>query len=115
MNISGILVQCRPENISEIILSIQECDFCDYHLHDDKGKIVVTIEGENTEEELKKLKQLQSFNHIITADMMYSYSEDELDGLRSDLEKEAQIPSWLNDPNVKAQDIKYNGDLKKRY
>ena len=47
--------------------------------------------------------------------MMYSYSEDELDELKTKLENTDKIPDWLNDDNVRAEDIKYHGDLKKRF
>lgn len=115
MNISGILVQTRPEKVEEVAAAIKESNLCEYHLHDKLGRIIVTIEEENTEAEIKQLKKLQSMKNIIAADMMYSHSEDELDALRDDLDNGGKIPQWLNDPNAKAEDIKYNGDLKKKY
>ena len=116
MNISSIVVQTKPEFYEELINTINESDVCEYHLKDDKGKIIVTIEGENTEEEVAKLKVLQSFPRVISAEMMFSYSEDELDGIRDNLEAtNDNVPSWLNDESVGAEDIKYNGDLKKRF
>lgn len=112
MNISGILVQVRPEYTEEVINAIKESDFGDYHMHDEKGKIVVTIEGEDVSEEIAKLNLLKKIPHVISADMMYAYSEDELDKERDKLEKGAKIPEWLNDPDAKPEDIKYNGDLR---
>ena len=47
--------------------------------------------------------------------MMNPYSEDELNTERDKLEKTDKIPDWLNDENVRAEDIKYKGDLKKRF
>ena len=55
MNISGILVQTKPENVGNVIDAINSSNCCEYHLHDEKGRIVVSIEGINTEEEIKKL------------------------------------------------------------
>ena len=115
MNISGILVQSNPKRVASLAKEIQEVDFCEYHHHDELGRIIVTIEEENTEKEIAQLKKLQAIKGVIAADMIYSYSEDELDELRDDIEKGGKIPDWLNDPNVDAKDIKYNGDLKKRY
>ncbi|RLD42593.1 MAG: nitrate reductase [Bacteroidetes bacterium] len=115
MNISGILVQTRPENLESVLADVKADNQWEYQLHDEKGRIVVTIEGKNTEEEMKKLKVLQTIKHIVAADMMYSYSEDELDELRSAIDNEGKVPNWLNDPNIKAEQIKYNGDLKRRY
>ena len=48
--------------------------------------------------------------------MVFAYSEDELEKERQKLEKSSDnIPDWLNDENAKAEDIKYKGDLKKRF
>lgn len=115
MNISGILVQTRPENLEVVIAQIKENSCCEYHQHDEKGRIVVTIEGESVDEELNKLNQLKAFKKVIAADMMYAYSEDELEKARANLDANNELPSWLNDPNATAGDIKYNGDLKGRY
>ncbi len=115
MNISGVLVQTKPDFVESLVKEIKESGYCEYHLHDEKGRIIVTIEGKNAEEELEKLNMLKRLDHIIAADMMYSYSEDELDELRNDLDKSNPVPEWLNDPNIRAEQIKYNGDLKKRY
>ena len=115
MNISGILVQTRPEKLSEVLTVIKSKDLWEYHMHDEMGRIILTIEGKNTEEELMKLNHLKVINHVITADMVYSYSEDELDELRENIVGNTNVPEWLNDPNIKAEQIKYNGDLKKKY
>ena len=114
MNISGILVQTRPENTLGVIDRIKSNDCCEYHTHDEKGRIIVTIEGKNTEEEIGKLKLLQDLKNVIAADMMYAYSEDELNEIRDKLEGTSEIPDWMNDPNATAGDIKYNGDLTKK-
>ncbi len=113
MNISSIIVQTKPEFIDEVLCKIKNSDFCEYHLHKDTGHIIVTIEGSGIEEEMAKLKLLQSIPKVISAEMVYSYAEDELEREREKLIN-STFPDWLNDPNVKAQDIKYNGDLKKR-
>ena len=114
MNISGILVQTKPENVEGVVSKIKENDCCEYHMHDEKGRIIVIIEGENTEEEINKLKFLKTFKNIIAADMMYAYSEDELEKIRGELDANNELPTWLNDPDAKIEDIKYNGDLTKK-
>ena len=45
--------------------------------------------------------------------MHYSYNEDELDQMKDNLEI-SKIPEWLNDENIKAEEIEYHGDLKKK-
>ena len=115
MNISSIVIQAKPEHIETLVRACQESDFCDYHFHDNTiGKIIVTVEGENIDEEMQKMKKIQAIPHVICADMMMAYSEDELDAERTKLEASDGIPSILNDEHVKIEDIIYRGDLKKK-
>lgn len=115
MNISSIVVQVRSEYIDEVVNTLKESDFCDYHFHDKSiGKIIVTVEGENISEEIAKVKKIQAVPHIIAADMMMAYSEDELERERSKLETGPNVPEMLNDDTIRAEDIVYNGDLKKK-
>ncbi len=43
-----------------------------------------------------------------------TYSEDELDREMKTLENGDVVPAMLNDPDIKAKDIVYGGDLKKK-
>lgn len=116
MNISSIVIQTSPEFTEGVVEILKEADFCDYHFHDEKGRIIVTIEGEGVEEEIQKLTRIQFMDHIIAADMSFAYSEDELNEQRDKLELQGgEIPDWLNDENATKRDIKYNGDLKDRF
>ncbi len=113
MNLSSVVVLTRPEHLSLVLDSIKSSDDCEYHLHDEKGRIIVTIEGKDTEEEVGKLKRIQALPHVISAEMVFAYSEDELEQEREKLERtEDNIPEWLNDPDAKLRDIHYGGNPK---
>ncbi len=115
MNISSIVVQVLPKYVDEVLEVLQNAEFCDYHFHDkDLGKIIVTVEGESVDDEIRNLKIVQSVQHVIAADMMMSYSEDELDAEIKKLEDADPVPPMLNDDTLRAEDIVYNGDLKKK-
>jgi len=115
MNISSIVVQVRQEHIDEVVETLKAADFCDYHFHDKSiGKIIVTVEGESVNEEIAKVKQIQAVPHVIAADMMMTYSEEELEKERSKLEMAPNVPEMLNDDSIRAEDIVYHGDLKKK-
>jgi nitrate reductase NapD len=115
MNVSSIVVQVLPKYMDDVLEILQNAEFCDYHFHDkDKGKIIVTVEGESVDDEIRNLKIIQSLQHVIAADMMMSYSEDELDSEIKKLEENDQVPSMLNDDTIKAEDIVYKGDLRKK-
>ncbi len=113
MNISSIVIRSLAEHSEQLVAKLKESDLCEYYLHDET-KIIVTIEGEGISEEIAKLKQIQKMNHVISADMMYSYSEDELDREKDKIEKSDGINQWLNDKSENAGLINYAGDLKKK-
>ena len=47
--------------------------------------------------------------------MAFSYCEDELDSIRNNITLSKDFPDWLNDDTIKAEQIKYQGDLKKKF
>ena len=114
MNISSIIVQTLPKYVDEVVVSLKNCDVCDYHMHDEKGRIIITIEGKGVQEELKKLKVIEAIPHVMSADMQMAYSEEELSSHLEVLENADAVPKVLNDPTVSAANMVYNGDLKKK-
>ena len=114
MNISSIVVQTIPKFLEEVVASLKDCEACDYHMHDEKGRVIITIEGEGVSEELKKLHVIEAIPHVIAADMQMAYSEDELDKNMEILNNADVVPKMLNDDDISARDIVYNGDLKKK-
>lgn len=115
MNVSSIVVQVRNEYMDGLINEIKECDFCDYHFHDASiGKIIVTVEGEGIEEEMANVRKIEELEHVISAEMMMAYSEDELDREREALGKSDIVPDVLKNDAIRAEDITYHGDLKKK-
>ena len=114
MNISSIIVQTLPKYVDEVVVSLKNCDVCDYHMHDEKGRIIITIEGEGVQEELKKLKVIEAIPHVMSADMQMAYSEEELSSHLEVLENADAVPKVLNDPTVSVANMVYNGDLKKK-
>ncbi len=114
MNISSIVVQTTPKFLEEVLRDIKACEVCDYHLHDEKGRIIITIEGESVDEELKKLRVIEAIPHVIAADMQMAYSEDELERNIDVINNSDAVPAMLNDDTIEAKDIIYNGDLKRK-
>jgi len=114
MNISSIVVQTLPKYLDEVVQSLKDCEVCDYHMHDEKGRVIITIEGEGVSEELKKLSVIEAIPHVAAADMQMAYSEDELDSHMEIINNSDAVPKMLNDDTIEAKDIVYNGDLKKK-
>ena len=78
MNVSGIVVKTKVEHLPEVIENVNAVDFCEVHFYDSEGKIVVTVEGESIDEQMKRLKHIQSMPFVLSAHLAYSYCEDEL-------------------------------------
>ncbi len=114
MNISSIVVQTVPKFLDEVVENLKNCGVCDYHMHDEKGRIIITIEGEDVSEEIGKLKIIEAIPHVITADMQMAYSEDELDANIKVINESDAVPNLLKDENVNIDNVTYHGDLKKR-
>ena len=113
MNISSAVINVLPDNAEAVIQQIEEGNLCEFHLYEN-GNIIVTIEGANTGEEMAKMKQIEKIPFVIAARLIYAYSEEELDAERECLTHEGDLPAWLNDDRVKAEDIKYAGDLQEK-
>ncbi|WP_187648287.1 chaperone NapD [Nitrosophilus labii] len=115
MNISSCVVRCHPNDLESVKKRVEDSGVCDIHIVDEKGYIVVTIEGEGIEEEINKLKTLQFLEGVLSAEMIYSYSEEELDRARENFELiDNPVPEIL-EKDVRAEEIVYHGDLKKKY
>lgn len=114
MNVSSIVVQTLPKYVEEVVASLKNCEACDYHLHDEKGRVIITIEGEGVSEELQKLRVIEAIPHVIAADMQMAYSENELDEHMQVLNNSDVVPKMLNDDDLRPEDVIYNGDLKKK-
>lgn len=113
MNISSIVVQTLPKNLEEVVKALKASGVCDYFMHDELGRVIVTIEGDGVQEELKKLKVIEAIPNVISADMQMAYSQEELDSHLEVLENSDAVPRILNE-DVKPEDIVYNGDLKQK-
>jgi nitrate reductase NapD len=114
MNISSIVVQTLPKFLDEVVENLKKCEVCDYHLHDEKGRVIITIEGEDVSEELSKLRVIEAIPHVIAADMQMAYSEDELDENIRVINESDAVPNILNNENVEIERVVYHGDLKKK-
>jgi len=114
MNVSGVVVRTKPELVEEVVRGLEESGMCDVHFHDEKGRIVVTIEAETTEEEIFKLKAIQKLEHVLSAELVYAYSEEELEKAREELYMEkGKIPKVIEE-DIPAEKIKYYGHIYKR-
>lgn len=108
MNISSIIVKALPKDIEKCKKNLSKINCVEIGLCQD-STIIVTIEAENTNEEIKVLKQIESCDGVISAAMHYTYFEDELREEIANMNKD--IPSVLNDDNIPLDEVRYSGSV----
>ncbi|MDD3817109.1 MAG: chaperone NapD [Thiovulaceae bacterium] len=114
MNISSIVVQTLPKHLDTVVEALKNSEACDYHFHDEKGRIIITIEGEGVDQELEKLRIIEAIPYVMAADMQMAYSEDELNAHMEVINNSDVVPKMLHDDNLDPSKIVYGGDLKKK-
>ncbi len=113
MNISSVVVRTKPEHVKEVLQALEDSGMCDVYFHDDTGKIIVVIEAESTDEEVFKMKAIRSLPKVLSAELVFSYS-DEWAKAKEYLDRNTEkVPEILNDEKVKAEDIVYKGRVPK--
>lgn len=113
MNISSAVVKTIPEKTHEVKDLLEASDLCEVHLCE-KGKIIIVIEAETIDKEILNIRQIEKIDGVLSVELVYSYSEDELEKERANIELSKDIPDWLNDDSLKAGQIPYFGDLKRK-
>jgi len=79
VNISSLVVKVLPVNMAPALEALKGSGLCDIHFHDQqKGTVVVTIEGRDTGEEMDKMRAIEKLPHVLGAALVYAYSEAEL-------------------------------------
>lgn len=113
MNVSSVVIKCAPEYLEDVLQQLRDSGECEVYAHDELGRIIIVLEGETTEEESGKLARIQQFPHVLSAEMVYAFSEDEFSAEADKFEAAAPgIVDFLNDDGVDAKDIAYHGHLK---
>lgn len=112
MNISSIVVKCAPEYIDEVAAAIEASGQGELYAKDTLGRMIVILEGETTEEESEKLRIIQAIDHVLSAEMVYAYSDEEYAAETAKFERvsDALIDQLNSDED--AQNIVYHGHIK---
>ena len=95
MNVSSIVVKTDQEHLQEVMDSINEIDLCEVHFYDSEGKIVVTIEGESIDEQMERMKKIQAIPNVVSANLSYSYTEDEVAAGLDQIRGSDDVPEGL--------------------
>ena len=112
MNISSIVVRTPPDRIEAVAEALEARGLCEVFFRDPSGKLIAIIEAESTEAEVEALKAIQATPDVLSAELVFTYSEAELEAARAYLEEAQDVPEILNDENARAEEIRYGGDVR---
>ncbi len=76
MNISSAVVKTRPEHLDAVKSALLGSGLCEIHFSDEKGRIVITIEGDDDADEATKLKKIADLPDVASADFAYTYRDE---------------------------------------
>lgn len=110
-NVSSLVVLCAQKDIESLWEKINAIKGAECHYQDTSGKIIVTLESQSIEEEIKLLKQIERLEGVLSAQMIYAYHSTELATLREEIQKQDRIPKVLQDEQASANEIAYSGDV----
>ena len=109
-NVSSLVVLCNPSEMEKLWNDINAIENAQCHYQDASGKIIVTLESQNIDQEIKLLKHIESLKGVISAQMIYAYHSKELKDLQENIQKQDSVPSILKDDEQVAEKIVYGGD-----
>lgn len=110
MNISSIVVKTTQEDYLSVRAQIEQIEGCEIYIEDNQSQqIIVVLEAPSTQEEIAINKHLESLKGVVSANMHYTYQEDELN---AELKTNEQgICEFLNNTSIPAEQMNYAGSV----
>lgn len=110
MNVSGIAVTTKPEYVELLSGKINALKWAEVHTTDDMGRMIVVMEGEDTDQEISRLQELKSLPKVIFAEMVLHYIEENT--CLDEKESHERALQKLNDNGAHSQVKSYYQSLK---
>jgi nitrate reductase NapAB chaperone NapD len=79
VTVSGVVVACRPEDLSGVIDSLDALPWAEVHHTDAAGKLVVSIEARDAGESIARLREIQTLPGVVMAELGGYYVDEEGD------------------------------------
>jgi nitrate reductase NapAB chaperone NapD len=76
VTISGIVVACRPADLEETADALGALPWAEVHHRDAGGRLVVTIEAEDTDQSMERLREVQGLPRVLMAELAGFYVGD---------------------------------------
>ena len=77
MMISGVLVVSKPEHQGQVRTALELFPWAEVHHEDPDGRLVITIEADDTDQAIARLREVKELPRVVQAEMVEHYVEDE--------------------------------------
>jgi len=77
MMISGVLVVAKPEHQSQVRTALEVFPWAEVHHQDPDGRLVITIEAEDTDQAVARLMEVKELPRVLLAEMVEHHVEKE--------------------------------------
>lgn len=76
MMVSGVLVVAKPEHQSQVRTALEVFPWAEVHHEDPDGRLVVTIEADDTDQAIARLQQVKELPRVVLAEMVEHHLDD---------------------------------------
>ena len=74
--VSGVLVVAKPEHQSQVRTALEVFPWAEVHHEDPDGRLVVTIEADDTDQAIARLQQVKELPRVVLAEMVEHHLDD---------------------------------------
>jgi len=75
--VSGVLVVAKPEDQSQVRDALEVFPWAEVHHQDPNGRLVVTIEADDTDQAIARLREVKELPRVVLAEMVEHRVEDD--------------------------------------
>jgi nitrate reductase NapD len=75
--ISGVLVVAKPEHQSQVRKALERFPWAEVHHQDPDGRLVITIEADDTDQAIARLREVKELPRVVLAEMVEHHLEDQ--------------------------------------
>ena len=77
MTICSLVVQAKPEKLSEVSATLRKIEGVEIHVEDERGKLVVCIDHPSREHCSKVMTDITGFKGVMSTSLIYEVQEEE--------------------------------------
>jgi nitrate reductase NapAB chaperone NapD len=75
--VSGVLVVAKPEHQIQVRTALEVFPWAEVHHQDPDGRLVITIEADDTDQAMARLQEVQELPRVVLAEMVEHYVGDD--------------------------------------